>query len=384
MDDVTMTVYASGGSGAGGDGGDDDDESAPVAAAAAAASQGRATPSSSDGNNNRGDGGRGGGSGADDGGGQVESTPGLGRGRDKGGGCRRRAGGADSGLAGIKAGLRAFSERVGRLETFGRAGPEQRSTAGEGQQTGRAGEDYDQSDDVSTGLVGGAEAAAASGERTCRSPGRRHHAAAAHDDDHVSADTGLDVVKERDPLSHANPWDYHDRTGPPSSSCSSLPFHKQGGRDGFDLAERIHLLEAQVFPASSSPPPPPPVVVTTAVETGTAVSDPTKEACSHNGGVRTAAVVQQGGERPQSAAAAAAAVPGRDTWRGTETSAREERMRAIIGDLASLSAALLERLITAESRLQNAAAAGGGVHGNDGGRVAAAAAARMCFSRRRA
>ncbi|CAM9999056.1 unnamed protein product [Ectocarpus sp. 12 AP-2014] len=356
MNDVTITVYAGGGSGGGGDDGGDDESTR--AAAAATANQGRATPSSSDGNN-AGDGGGGGGSGPDDGGGLVESTRGLGGGGGKGGGCRRRVGGAETGLAGIKAGLRAFSERVGRLETFGRACPEQRSTAGEGQQAGRrAGEEDDQPEDVSTGLAGGAEAAATSGERTCRSPGRRHEAAA-HDNDHVSAETELDVGKERDPLSHANPWEYH-RAGPPPSS--SLPFHKQGGRHGLDLAERIHLLEAQVFPAISPPPPPPPVVVTAAVDTGTAFSDPTKEAFSHSDGVRSAAVAQQG-EGPR-----AAAVRGVDARRGTEPSAREERMRAIIGDLASLSAALLERLITAEGRLRNAAAAGGGgFHGNDRG-----------------
>ncbi|CAN0189942.1 unnamed protein product, partial [Ectocarpus sp. 13 AM-2016] len=355
-DEVTITVYAGGGSGGGGDDGGDDESTR--AAAAAAANRGRATPSSSEGND-AGDGGKGGGSGPDDGGGLVESTRGLGGGGGKGGGCLRRVGGAETGLAGIEAGLRAFSERVGRLETFGRAGPEQRSTEEEGQQAGgRAGEDDDEPEDVSTDLAGGAEAAATSGERTCRSPGRRHEAAA-HDNDHVSADTGLDVGKERDPLSHANPWEYL-RAGPPPSS--SLPFHKQGGRHGLDLAERIHLLEAQVFPAISPPPPPLPVVATAAVHTGTAFSDPTKKAFSHSNGVRSAAVAQQGeGSR-------AAAVRGGDARRGTEPSAREERMRAIIGGLASLSTALLERLITAEGRLRNAAAAGGGgFHGNDGG-----------------
>ncbi|CAB1113110.1 unnamed protein product [Ectocarpus sp. CCAP 1310/34] len=347
IDDVTITVYAGGGSGGGGDDSGDDES---TRAAAAAANQARATPSSSD-DNNAGDGGGGGGSEPDDDGGLVESTRGLGGGGGKGGGCRRRVGGAETGLASIKAGLRAFSERVGRLETFGRADPEQRSTAGEGQQAGgRAGENDDQPEDVSTGLAGGAEAAATASERTCRSAGRRHEVAA-HDNDHVSADTGIDMGKERDPLSHANPREYHRARPPPSSS---LPFHKQGGRHGLDLAERIHLLEAQVFPAMSPPPPPPQVVETAPVETGAVLSDPTKRAFSHSDGVKSAAVVQQGEQ------SRAAAVRGGDARRGTEPLAREERMRAIIGDLASLSAALLERLITAEGRLRNAAAAGGG------------------------
>lgn len=271
-----------------------------------------------------------------------------------------------SGLAGIEVGIEAFGKRVGRLEAYRKVGLGEERTPGE--RGGRASEiegrgrdqvDYcgGEPDDVSLCPAEFHEGVALGG-LLCK---RRQCHATADDGDssnHLPADAGHDATEgnrqEQDQRhsyhSCANPWRYSTPSAASSGrdqrvlqkvlASRSPSTSDDGGRDEGDLAKRIQLLEAQVLQLGSARTP----ATTAAAKPDIAGGN--QKAASHQTGV--GAAVEPGQKEP--------AARGRvDAARHPGSAAREKQMRAVIADLLSLSAVLLERATDAERRLRDTA-----------------------------
>lgn len=323
---------------------------------------------------------RGGGSGSGKDGNEDEAKLNLPGGKGDRSGVGLEVSGSSS-LAGIELGIEAFSQRVGRLEAYRKAGLGHERMLGErgvlsSEAEKRVRDQADcggggsQPEDVSLCLTEVHEGAA-SGELRCQR--QRFHANAADDDDddsgnHLPADTGHDHNashgdhhhNDNPPHQHHshhsrdNPWSFSASS--PASSCrKQRPLRKavaacfpsnsdDSGRDEVGLVKRIQLLEAQVGQLGSVRPSATPA--TTAV-TSSENAGGNPKAFSHLGDVGSAA--ETGREEP---AAVGRAV---DAGGHSGSAAREEQMRAVIENLLSLSAVLLERATKAERRLRDVA-----------------------------
>lgn len=290
---------------------------------------------------------------------------------------------SSSDLAGIEVGIESFSKRVGRLEAYRKAGLEGERTLGERgglsseaenrvrDQAGGGG--GSQSEDVSLCLTEIHEGVA-SGELLYQR--QRCHANANHDDsgNHLPADTRHDHDgSDGNPHHHqshqhhshhssANPWSF-SASSPESSSREQRLLRKavtscspstsdDGGRDEVGLVKRIQVLEAQVGKLGSVRPSATPVTTAAASFDNGGGNQKT---FSHLGVVGSAA--ETGREEP-------AVVGGVDAGGQPGSATREEQMRAVIENLLSLSAVLLERATEAERRLRDVAD-----YGHDSNRV---------------
>ena len=304
-----------------------------------------------DGDDCRSDGGSGrGGSSHDGNGGDVVESPLLGGGRSASG---ADAGGASS-LADLELGIKAFSERVGRLETFGKAGLLEESTARRRRSSAESeseseSEDQDkdrnetdcrshQSGDVSPGhaaVLDGSvsDDALSRGPQRDNSRGRQLSTATEHGGGDGSE------VHHRDHGRPANPWSYGSPASKPyfreqrlrRAAAGAQPSSTSDGGGGggeeeeISLVKRIELLEAQVIGMCSASAP--------VVADGNASS--TAEGPNQD----------QEASPCKNTAAVPAPSPGR------ERTAREEQLRGVVVDLLSLSGALLKRATSAERRL---------------------------------
>ncbi|CAM9827259.1 unnamed protein product [Pylaiella littoralis] len=287
-------------------------------------------------------GGSSGGGGEDGGEDEVElSSPG-----GKGGSKNGRGVSGPSGLVGIEVGIEAFSKRVGRLDAH------RKDCCGSSQP-----------DDVSLCLTEVHEGAA-SGELLCQL--QQYHATADDDEsgNHLPAKTVNDASEvdnhhqqqqqqqQHSHHSRVNPWSFSAPS--PASSCRKQRLLRKavaerspctgddgGGRDEIDLVKRIQLLEAQVLRLGSARPSA--ITATTAVAT-----------TENAGGNPKASVCQTGvGAAAEMGLEEVTTAGGVDDWGHLGSAAREKKMRAVIADLLSLSAVLLERATEAERRFRD-------------------------------
>eukprot|EP00903_Cladosiphon_okamuranus_P006066 g5981.t1 len=258
-----------------------------------------------------------------------------------GGGTGGREAVGSTSLADLEVGIKAFSQRVGRLETFSKAGLlEEGAAAGNGSGT-ESESDARERDETNCGshqsdavelVHTGAHEGSASDNPLDDSSDHRLSAV---------SEPGASEVHHESP---ANPWSVG---GPSSSSpvggrrrrrraaaaAQASSASDVGGREEVGLVKRIELLQAQVLGMCSASSP----AITDTASSTTGSSNQDKESFPRQVGCETDAAV---------------AAPVHDPSPGVEPTAREEQLRGVIVDLLSLSAALLERATSAERRLR--------------------------------